>query len=316
MSNIYNTISDPMYQKQLIDSYENENMNQWLLYQWDWWNKYYDSKNSTYQWNDILSLKDFSNFINNLFVPKNKTVFISLWCGNSETEKYILKHLKQNKDVMYIGVDASDQMLELSIENLKDLNNEKVFLRADFWSDEFKHEIHSLSENFDERIFTFMWGTFWNIKYTRIINILNNILTKNDKIWIDIWIRKSINISEDLALFNIYKSYLVNSWKKDFLLNKIKNDGIDIEKWKLIIESQEFSDIKALQFSFFFKFHEKIEINVKNYKITFLPWYKLKLLQIYRFDPMKFIELFEWYHFKFIKNELKWYDGQFLFEKK
>jgi ubiquinone/menaquinone biosynthesis C-methylase UbiE len=33
---------------------------------------------------------------------------------------------------MYIGVDASDQMLELSIENLKDLNNEKVFLRADF----------------------------------------------------------------------------------------------------------------------------------------------------------------------------------------
>jgi hypothetical protein len=33
---------------------------------------------------------------------------------------------------MYIGVDASDQMLQLSIENLKDLKNEKVFLRADF----------------------------------------------------------------------------------------------------------------------------------------------------------------------------------------
>jgi hypothetical protein len=31
-NNIYNTISDPMYFKQLINSYENEEIEQWLLY--------------------------------------------------------------------------------------------------------------------------------------------------------------------------------------------------------------------------------------------------------------------------------------------
>jgi hypothetical protein len=29
---VYNTISDPMYYKQLIDGYENEEIDQWLLY--------------------------------------------------------------------------------------------------------------------------------------------------------------------------------------------------------------------------------------------------------------------------------------------
>jgi hypothetical protein len=78
----------------------------------------------------------------------------------------------------------------MSVENLKDIKNNTKFLRADFGSDEFKNEINNLCKNYDRKIFAFFGGTFGNIKYTKIINILYNILDKNDKIWIDIGIRK------------------------------------------------------------------------------------------------------------------------------
>jgi hypothetical protein len=77
-------------------------------------------------------------------------------------------------------------MISLSIENLKDVTREQMFLRADFGSEEFKNEINNLCRNFDQKVFAFFGGTFGNIKYTKIINILYNILNKDDKIWIDI----------------------------------------------------------------------------------------------------------------------------------
>ena len=62
MTQIYNTISDPMYQRQLINWYENEEIDQWLLYSGDGWSAYYNSKNQTYTNKDILSNDDFLDF--------------------------------------------------------------------------------------------------------------------------------------------------------------------------------------------------------------------------------------------------------------
>jgi hypothetical protein len=164
-------------------------------------------------------------------------------------------------------------------------------------------------------VFVFFWGTFWNIKYTKIINIMYNFLWKNDKIWIDIWVRKWYKVEDDLKLFEIYKWWLDNDKLSDFLLSKIKADGIDTSKWEVIVRSNESNEIWALQFHFLFKFNEKTKINIKNYDIIFLPGYSLKLLRIYRFWVEWFIKLLEWHNFNLLEKQKKWYDGQFLFEK-
>lgn len=315
MEKIYNTISDPMYMNQLIESYENEEMEQWLLYLWDWWEAFYGSKNKMYAEDDLLGLEWYLNFSYNCFDKWVKTAFISLWCWNSNTEKYILGHLSDEYDISYIWVDTSEEMLNMSVKNMKDISNKKTFLRADFWSQEFKNEINLLCKWFEKKVFVFFWWTFWNIKYTKIINILYNFLWKNDQIWIDVWVRKWSTIEDDLQLFDIYKGWLTNPIMTDFLLSKIKNDGIDINSWEIILKSSEVKEIWAIQFSYYFKFNQKININIKDYKIIFLPWYNLKLLSIHRYWVDGFINLLKWHNFKLITQNIKWYDWQFLFEK-
>lgn len=316
MTQIYNTISDPMYLKQLINGYESEEIDQWLLYLWDWgWSTYYSSMSNTYGKSDEeLNNSDFLDFSKKSFKKDEKTVFISLWCWNSETEKYIMNNLGEEYNIDYIWVDTSPEMINMSVENLKDIKNNTKFLRADFGSDEFKNEINNLCKNYDRKIFAFFGGTFGNIKYTKIINILYNILDKNDKIWIDIGIRKWTKIEDDLALFERYKTYLTDPQEKRFLLNKIINDGIKEEDGEIILESTEHPESKALQFSFYFKFNKKININIKNYNIVFLPGYSIKLIQIYRFGVDGFIKLLEGHNFNLLEKQTKWYDGQFLFE--
>lgn len=317
MTQIYNTISDPMYQRQLINWYENEEIDQWFLYLWEGWSAYYNSKNQTYTNKEILSNEDYLEFSKKCFTPWESTVFISLGCGNSETEKFIMSNLSDDYNVDYIWVDTSSEMIQMSSDNLKELKNGKKFLRADFGSDEFKNEINNLCKNYDRKVFVFFWGTFGNIKYTKIINILYNILDENDKIWIDVGIRTGKKVEDDLKLFEIYKTYLSNkNDKKKFLLNKIINDGINPDDGEIILESTEHTESEALQFSFYFKFNKKVSIDIKNYNIVFLPAYKIKLLQIYRFGVEGFINLLEWHNFKLLDKQTRGYHGQFIFEKK
>lgn len=314
-NNIYNTISDPMYFKQLINSYENEEIEQWLLYLGKWWREYYDAKHKTYSSSEVFDNNDYSLFAQNCLQKGKKVAFISLGCGNSATEKHILNDYPDGYDVTYIWVDASDEMISMSVENLEWVKNEKIFLRADFGSEEFKNEINSLCKDFDHRVFAFFGGTFGNMKYTKIINILYNILNKDDKIWIDIWIRKWNKIEDDIKLFEIYKSYLTNPWKCDFLLSKIRQDGIDERDGEIVLRSEEQKESGAIKFSFYFKFNKKVNINIKNYDIWFLPWYSLKLLQIYRFWVEGFVDLLAGHNFELLEKQTKWYDWQFLFKK-
>ena len=313
---VYNTISDPMYYKQLIDGYENEEIDQWLLYAGNGWSSaYYGSRDQNYDSSDLFSNDDFLQFSFNCFEKWKKAAFISLGCGNSAIEKHILSNLGDEYDITYIWVDTSSEMISLSIENLKDVTREQMFLRADFGSEEFKNEINNLCKNFDQKVFAFFGGTFGNIKYTKIINILYNILNKDDKIWIDIWIRQWNKIEDDIKLFEIYKSYLSDKEEKDFLLHKIISDWIKESDGEIILKSEEQKESGAIRFSFYFKFNKKVNINIKNYDIWFLPWYSLKLIQIYRFGVDGFINLLAWHNFELLEKQTKWYDWQFLFKK-
>lgn len=145
---IYNTISDPMYTRQLIEGYENDDLPQWLLYIWKWSEKYYDAKHVIYEDSDIIWINDYLEYSKELLNQNGnkKIAFISLGCGNSNTEYHLLNTLNINKNIKYIGVDTSYEMLNMSMEKFENSKLDYCFLRADIWSKEFRYEIVFLPE--------------------------------------------------------------------------------------------------------------------------------------------------------------------------
>lgn len=316
MIKIYNTISDPEYYKEISSWYENGSLNQWLLYTKSGCDSYYDGKDQFYDKKDAFVEEDFLDFWKKqCFEKQKKTLLISIWCWNSQIEKSILSSLWDEYNIDYLWIDSSEDMLKLSIQNLKNIKNNVHFIRADFSSENLLKEINKISSEYEKRIFAFFWWTFWNIKHTKISNILSNLLSTWEQIWIDIYTRKWKNIEDDLKLHDIYKNYLTDKKEIDFLCDRLREDGIDIKNWELILESKNIHEIWAIIFTFIFKFKVRTEINIRFEQITFLPESRIELLKIYRFEPEGFIDFFSEYHFKLIDKQIKWYRGQFLFEK-
>lgn len=309
---IYNTISDPSYYKDLLRWYENEEINQWLFYM-HWGSKsYYDNKDNMYNKNEIFWDKDFESFSENLWLITNqKILLISLWCWKSDAEKNILK---SHPNIDYIWVDTSNDMLDLSIKNLADIPNKQDYIRADFSSELFLTEIEALWKTYDKKIYAFFWWTFWNIKHTKIINILNNLLHKWEKIWLDIYTRRWKTISDDIDLHTKYKNWL--EAKKQFFMNRLQVDWINENDWEIILESKQIEWLYALLFTYYFKFNKRKQINVRGENITFLPWSKLTVFKVYRFDPNGLINFFLNFDFNILDHKVKWYKWRFIFEKK
>jgi uncharacterized SAM-dependent methyltransferase len=85
--------------------------------------------------------------------------------------------MKHNYHVDYYGVDSSKNMLDLSIQRMKNIDTiNKNFICADFSTNEFKRELSQLTVNDDIKIFTFFSNTFGNINPNNIIDILYNLL--------------------------------------------------------------------------------------------------------------------------------------------
>jgi hypothetical protein len=315
---IYNTISDPQQDSDIIKWYEVGSLNQRLLYTDKWAQEYYNWKDQFYDSDEILNINDFINFWKEHCFHKNKkTLAISIWCGNSWTEKEIITTLsKDNYDISYLWVDSSQKMLELSQENFKDIDINQYFMRSDFWSPFFLSEIEKYSKQYEDVIFIFFWWTFGNIKHTKIVNILNNLLNAWEKLWTDIYIRKGLTLQDDIVIHENYKKYLTNKKKTLFLTDRLSSDGVNIQKWELTLETKKITEINALIFTFSFIFHEKDDIKIRHDKVTFLPNTKIELLKIYRFDPEAFINFIIEYNFLLINKQIKWHRGQFLFEQK
>ena len=317
---IYSITSDSEISSGLTNCLKNRSLEQKFLYHWKWADLYYEYKeNSDALMKESNNIKDISLFdfwVKNCFVKNNKVVLISLWCGNSGVEKDIYSRLSKDYIIDHIWVDLSREMLLLAKENLKDVDIKKDFVCADFSSLEFKSEISTLAWNNREqkRVFSFFSNTFWNINHTNIIDTLYDILDKWDQIWLDVRLRKSNTVKDDMSIFNLVDIKDNNSVLSDFLSNAFVKSNIPKENWVIskIMKKEEW--LNSLKVEFYFNFEKKTQINMK-WQITFLPWESIKCLQIYYYDAEKLINFFEEHNFKFIDKEIKWMRWQFLFEK-
>lgn len=312
---IYSLVSDSNIKSDLSDCFKNRNLEQKFLYHWKGANLYYKYKDEK----DLLMSKTdqdldiFSFWLKNCFKKWSNITLVSLGCWNSSVEKNIYSKLSDDYNINYVGVDLSKEMLKLSEVNLKNTYQNKKFVCADFSSFEFKNEIENLTKRGQKRVFSFFSNTFWNINHTNIIDTLYDMLKVGEQIWLDVRLRKSNKIKDDIDIFNLVdvenNEVLDNFLSNTFTQNDIPEENGYISK---IMTKEE--SINSLKVKFNFNFTKKTLINMK-WQITFLPWESVTCLQIYYYDQETLINFFEEHNFKFIDKDIQWLRGQFLFEK-
>lgn len=316
MNKIYTLTSDWEMTDEIWRWVRNRSLEQKILYLNDWAELYYKDKEKDdiyiNSWFNTQELIDF--WVKKTFTNSWINSFISLWCGNSIIEKKIFEEIGNNYNIHYYWVDSSKNMLELSIKNLSNIKNiQKEFICADFSTDIFKRELTHMTSKWDKRIFAFFSNTFWNINQTNIIDILYNLLRKWEIIRLDVRLRSWTSSKDDLIAFDHYHKYLET--KKDIFFSPLKSLNIPYENWKLVISTQKEQSLNALKYEFSFLFTKKTKIIVKSDEITILPEEKMKLQQIYTYDPEWLINFFKEHWFKLVDKfpkQLRWH---FLFEK-
>lgn len=316
MNKIYTLTSDWEMTDQIWRWVRNRYLEQKILYLNDWAKLYYKDKENDdiyiKSWFSTQELIDFG--VKKTFSDKWINSFISLWCWNSIIEKSIFEEIGEKYKIYYYWVDSSKNMLELSISNLSDIKSiQKEFICADFSTDVFKRELTHMTSNSEKRIFAFFSNTFWNINQTNIIDILYNLLNKWETIRLDVRLRSWTSSKDDIIAFNHYHKYLET--KKDIFFSPLKNLDIPFQNWKLVVSTHKEQSLNALKYEFSFLFTKKTKIKVKSDEITILPEEKIKLQQIYTYDPNWLINFFKEHWFKLIESfpkQLRWH---FLFEK-
>lgn len=317
MNEIYHLDSDWSLLDELSDGLRNRNISQKFIYQDDWADLYYDDKYSdTVYMDGTLEKEDFLSFLQkNTILWKKDNALISLWCGNSENETFILKNLN-NTHIDYFGIDSSATMLELTQQKLNEAQIDAHLICADFSTNKFRQELENSTHKYDKRTFVFFSNTFGNIKHTNIIDILGNLLKKWEKIWIDIRLRKGLWVEDDFIISEIFARDLKRQESIDSYLRILNEYGIENSDGKLKMTTSQIKSIDALKFEFSFLFDKRKEIHIKWDNIIILPGEFIKLQQIYAYDPTWLINFFDEHGFQFIDKQIKWYRWQFLFEKK
>ncbi len=267
---IYSIISDSEISSGLTNCLKNRTLEQKFLYHWEWAKLYYEYKDNS----DILmknenKVKDINLFefwLKNCFLKGKEISLISLWCWNSSVEKDLYNRLWKEYKIKHIWVDLSREMLLLAKDNLKDIDIDKEFICADFSSNEFKNEIYSLSWNKNKRVFSFFSNTFWNINHTNIIDTLYDILDKWDQIWLDVRLRKSNKVKDDMDIFNLVDIKNNDSVLSDFLSNAFVKSNIPKENGIIskIMKKEEW--LNSLKVEFYFNFIKKTQININKKK--------------------------------------------------
>ena len=316
MNQIYHLDSDSSLLDELSNWIRNRCIDQKFIYQGTWAELYYlDKSNDSAYTEDTLEKEDFLNFLKQEHILwTKKTAIISLWCGNSWNEEYIFKNLEK-KNIDYFWVDSSPDMLNLSINNLKNIDINKSFICADFSSKNFRLELEQLTKGYENRIFVFFSNTFWNIKHTNIIDILWNLLKKWEKIWLDIRLRKWKTVENDFDISNMVANDLKRKEVSESFLNILKQYWVMDSSGSIRLKITKEETIGALNFTYSFLFKEKLVISIKWEKIFILAWENITLQQMYIYDAEWLIDFFHEHWFKKIDKQIKWYRWQFLFEK-
>ncbi|MFA7298813.1 MAG: L-histidine N(alpha)-methyltransferase [Candidatus Absconditabacterales bacterium] len=317
MNQIYNLISDATLSDELSYCLRNRTLEQKFLYFNTGANRYYDIVGTDKVYYSSYPYKLFVDFGTKYVFPKDKKMaIISLGCGNSDIEAFIFEHLTKKFNIDYYGVDSAKNMLELSIERMKNLKNiEQKFICADFSTNEFKRELSQLTLKDDVKIFTFFSNTFGNIDPNNIIDILYNLLKPGEKIWLDVRLRSGKSTKDDLKDFEKYYAYLSNSEMINLFLNPMEGLKINKDHGSFSLKTQKIKHLEAIKYQYSFVFKEKTSITIKNETTTILPGEELKIVNIHTYDPEGLITFFKGHDFKLIQKLIQNERGQFLFER-
>lgn len=318
MSNqIYNLISDATLSDEFSFCLRNRTLEQKFLYMQKWAANYYDVVNTDEVYYSAYPYDLFVDFGTKYIFSKNKKMaIISLWCWNSDIESFIFEHMKHSYHIDYYGVDSSKNMLELSIERMKNIENvNKNFICADFSTNEFRREVSQLTVGDDIKIFTFFSNTFGNINPNNIIDILYNLLKPGEKIRLDVRLRSGKTTKDNLKDFEKYYEYLSNNEMTKLFLNPIENFDITEKSWEFSLKTNNIEHLEAINYQYSFVFKKKISVTIKNETTTILPWEELQIVNIYTYDANGLINFFEGHNFKLIQKLIQNSRGQFLFEK-
>ncbi len=299
---------------ELIQHFKKRWLDQKFLYFWWWAEQYYGARPKNDPSQSLLSHSDLKKgfdyverFEANLIdiVRGKHFALISLGCGNSCQEKPLLIELtKQGLDFVYIGVDSSQSMLELTQENLKDITWLKIHLVcADIFSLHFVRNIRNITSHYEMNIFSFLGRTFGNLNQTSITDSLYNILRPDDYVRFDALSRDPNDTQMKIRLFDRYSSYLRNENKNDFYLTPLHKVGVPSDHWKMILETSNEPSTWAMVFGFYFLFTKKTVVNFRWEVIHFLPDERVNLIDIRNYDWQTLIDFFENHNFQLINHE-------------
>ena len=314
---IYNLISDATLSDEFSFCLRNRTLEQKFLYMQKWATNYYDVVHTDEVYYSAYPHQLFVDFgTKHVFFKNKKMAIISLWCWNSDIESFIFEHLKRTYHIDYYGVDSSKNMLELSIERMKNINNvNKNFICADFSTTEFRREVSQLTINNDVKVFTFFSNTFGNINPNNIIDILYNLLNPGQQIWLDVRLRSGKTTKDNLQDFEKYYAYISNNEMTNLFFNPIEWLNISKEYWEFAIKTHNIEHLEAINYQYSFIFNKKINITIKNETTTILPGEELQIVNIYTYDSDGLINFFEGHNFRLINKLIQNSRGQFLFEK-
>lgn len=299
----------------------NRLLDQKFAYLWKWSEKYYEygASFSSFSWvqgSDNTLIKSWSELLYSYLVEvgDNKINFISIACWNSVNEIGIINSLWK-KNIHYIWVDYTEEMINLSAQNLEKVTFDSYLIRSDIVDVVFKRYLDTLVMRNEKRFFSFLWNTFWNIKTTNVVDLLGSYLKKGDMVWIDVVLKEGQGVQSNILLFNHYKEKILNNEKwREFVLWGFNYIDFPIEKWKIIIEIKEDSNIWYSKIIYSIELLENVEFNLE-WPIIFSKWEKISFFEIYFYEFNKLKQFMKIHHFNFIDSKIEWSWGQLLFEK-
>ncbi|PIR03543.1 MAG: hypothetical protein COV59_05115 [Candidatus Magasanikbacteria bacterium CG11_big_fil_rev_8_21_14_0_20_39_34] len=260
--------------------------------------------------------EEYLNFFEEYFHLQGKPfVIISLGCADSSKEAALIKRLKEKGyHFSFVGVDSSEDMIEASRKTLENLDVEYQLICADFSTEEFTEEMKKIGSDVI-RVFTFLGATFGNVEQAYMADILSDLLKKDDKLWLEVGIRKEISDKNDRMIFERYLGWLESPLHRKFLLKPLLEFNIPEENGDLFLQMIVEADLNALIFSFRFKILEKTVLNFPDHTVTLLPGNIIDLLTIRSYDPGGLTNFFEERKFKLLSKRDNGRTGELMFEK-
>jgi len=322
LKKIYRLNWDSGILNKIINWLRKREVSQEFIYSWEWASNYLNYVSDSFlRWWTVDSKKiDINPWKNILWKYSNRNkhkrdVYIWVACWDSTRDIEFIKSLWK-KNILYIGVDLSSEMIEKSEKNLNKESFDYILIQSDIFNPDLISQIDLIIDKSDIKSFLFLWWTFWNFRTTSITDLLGSYLKKWEKLYIDIF-TKSKYIEDE---FKLHEYYINKCNDSKIFLNFIFSSffyiDFPIEKWEIVVNTSKDNQIWLFWIHFNLRLKENIEFLLNNQVAIFSKWEEITFLSAIYYEPNKLIDFMKIHHFKTLDKDLNnWVLWQFLFEK-